>query len=110
MSESATLTIPEAAFRRCVDLSTAHLSQQDMTLLNAPSKGIPRTTWHEYGAIIFGCDPNEIGQIVQTLRDRGHPEGFISLYKTVFSMPDAPLLMNFDEAGDTIDGLPTFEW
>jgi hypothetical protein len=104
--------LPEDAIKLMVDLSTAHITIRDNGLLyglahtdNAP---LLRVIVHHYGFIVFTKGPDP--QLTASLGEMGFSDAFIDLYDRAAGSIPPVLLLNFDCDGETVEGLPTFDW
>jgi hypothetical protein len=98
-----------AAFKRMLDLSTSHLAKDDISKFRyAP--GVPRITEHEYGLIVFvTSEPDAVRSYLIAMNEAGISQAAIAIYMHASANSDV-MLINFDAAGDVIEGLPTFDW
>jgi hypothetical protein len=109
-----TLTMPEfrldVASKRMIDLSTAHITNRDIRLFGVIGSMRPRAVAHEYGLIVFVCsDEEHVAECVDNMRQVGASDAFINIYKMATRTGGDCMLINFDQDGDLIEGLPTFD-
>lgn len=95
------------ARKTMIDLSTAHLSEQDQDLLDRNYESHPRTLGHSYGGIIF-VSSYDVASALEELRERGHTPEFIRLYESACQDGNT-MLINFDRDADTFEGIATFD-
>ena len=104
-------TTDGSGFRYCVSLSTQHISKEDMALLKQPMDDDPCTAPYTHGSIIFGCGitQEDLAAAMDALRQRGHTEAFIALYKVAFSDQNTrPILMSFHPSAPILKTLPVY--
>lgn len=107
--------LPQEAIKLMVDLSTAHIMQNDTVLCQQRADTFsltgPRMLVHDYGYIVFvNSDPEARESTLGWLRGFGFSEAFVDIYDRAASSQGDIILINFDQDGATIEGLPTFEW
>jgi hypothetical protein len=104
------LNLSEAT-KRMLDLSTAHLTQQDAKALEAGEILGPRIVSHRHGWVVYvTSDPDAVRAAVGLMRQTGASEAFIKIYESACKMGGDYMLINFDQDAETLDGLETFDW
>lgn len=112
---SAAIEMPKGIVKKMLDLSTAHMSPQDMELVERYAGAgrvvsLPRLYPHTYGAFLFTCsDPYSVECAVKALREAGFSEAFIRIYEMGCSDGEI-VAINFDGDADQFEGLEVFEW
>ena len=97
------------ALWNALDLSTSHITEWDMDLLNRSWDEFPRTARHAHGAVLF-VSGEAMEEAERTLRERQHSEALIQIYRMAASLGSRLLLINFDQDAATFAGLPTYDW
>ena len=97
------------ALWNALDLSTSHITERDMDLLNRSWDEFPRTARHAHGAVLF-VSGEALEEAERTLRERQHSEALIQIYRMAASLGSRLLLINFDQDAATFAGLPTYDW
>ena len=97
--------------RKCLALSTAHVTQNDMHILEA-NKLMPTSAPYAHGVFVFvanqEADRDEKEACILDLQKTGLSEAFCNVYRLAWKHDVDFILLDRDEL--EIDGLPTFDW
>lgn len=108
--------------RKHLDLSTAHVTKDDMDRLrsdadcrdadNTPARGAVACTSYLYGVIVFVLNHVEPkvdrDLMLKEFRDYGYSEAFCRLYELAWTL-DVDMI-RLDQDGEIYEALPAFDW
>ena len=95
-----------------LDLSTAHITGEDMAKLNAEGEeGIIPCAPYRYGVILFVLfhdSPSDKHNWIRTLKEAGYSDALQTLY--IAAWTDKVDMIRLDQDSEVSVNLPTFDW